>query len=153
MGKIASNSLEESRKIAADWLKKIQTKARDGGAAVIAGLTGHLGSGKTAFVKAVASELKVPEIVTSPTFVLMKIYGIDRDAAQSPFSKLVHIDAYRLEDRDDFAALDFGKLAADRENLIMIEWPENVGFNSADFAPGCFLKFEIQDGLYTVSIS
>lgn len=37
-----------------------------------------------------------------------------------------HIDAYRLKTPADLAALGFHEIAADPDNIILIEWAENV---------------------------
>lgn len=86
-------------------------------------LSGELGAGKTAFSKAVAKVLGVEEAVTSPTFVLEKIYDL---GAESAFKKLVHIDAYRLESGSDLAPLGLEELLKEPKNLILLEWPEKV---------------------------
>lgn len=90
--------------------------------ATVVGLSGDLGSGKTAFVKEVARKLGVTEEVLSPTFVIAKFY----DLPTAPWSRLVHIDAYRLERPDEVRALRFDELLADPKNLVMIEWPEQL---------------------------
>ena len=90
--------------------------------ALVVGLNGHLGSGKTAFVQAVADSLGVKEHTTSPTFVLMKIY----ETKHTRFNRLVHIDAYRLEKPEEFEALGFENLVADPNNIVLIEWSDNV---------------------------
>ncbi|MFZ2167751.1 MAG: tRNA (adenosine(37)-N6)-threonylcarbamoyltransferase complex ATPase subunit type 1 TsaE [Minisyncoccia bacterium] len=92
--------------------------------ATLVTLSGELGAGKTAFTKAVASKLGVGEVVTSPTFVLEKIYLLGGETAK--FGRLVHIDAYRLESGKDLAALGFDELMQDSGNLILLEWPEKV---------------------------
>src|SRR3989338_11057767 len=68
---------------------------REEGATLVT-LAGELGAGKTAFTQAVAKALGVEESVTSPTFVLEKIYGLTK----SVFERLIHIDAYRLQKGD-----------------------------------------------------
>lgn len=87
-------------------------------------LSGELGAGKTAFVKAVAEALGVEDVVTSPTFVLEKIYLLG--SSTSKFKRLVHIDAYRLERGSDLIPLGFDELMKDAGNLILLEWPEKV---------------------------
>ncbi len=91
------------------------------GATVVA-LEGDLGAGKTAFVKAAAKALAVSKTITSPTFVLEKIYDLKNQA----FARLVHIDAYRLEDSKELEHLGFGTLLKDPHNLIMVEWADRV---------------------------
>lgn len=91
--------------------------------ATLVTLSGELGAGKTAFSKAVAEALGVEEHVTSPTFVLMKLYPLSSAAL---FSQLVHIDAYRMKSGKELEALDFDTLMEDKGNLILLEWPEQV---------------------------
>jgi tRNA threonylcarbamoyladenosine biosynthesis protein TsaE len=85
-------------------------------------LSGELGAGKTAFTKAVAKTLGVEEVVTSPTFVLEKIYPLSK----GKFKNLVHIDAYRLTKGNDLAPLAFDECIKDTSNLVLFEWPERV---------------------------
>jgi len=107
-----SNSLSETEKLA----KKFLTENSD---VKLVGLVGDLGSGKTAFVKGIAKALKIKRNITSPTFVIEKIYPYGDQ-------KLVHIDAYRLSSSHDFEAIGFSELLADKLNIIFIEWPERV---------------------------
>ena len=94
---------------------------RADGATVVA-LSGDLGAGKTAFVKGAATALGVREHVTSPTFVIMKIYDLQRQA----FRRLVHIDAYRLKGAHHLKVLGWDELLRDPQNLICLEWPEQA---------------------------
>ena len=119
MKKILSHSLDETSHIAQDWVGSLE---KNEGQAVVVGLSGNLGSGKTAFAKAVATELGMSEQVTSPTFVIEKIYK----TANAKFPRLIHIDAYRLESAKELEVLNFEELVEDPNNLILIEWPENV---------------------------
>jgi tRNA threonylcarbamoyladenosine biosynthesis protein TsaE len=143
MKTLISHSLEQTWKIAEEWLQDVTSKSAGSDEAILVGLSGHLGAGKTAFVKLVAKELGDSEEVTSPTFVLMKLYETKNDR----FPRLVHIDAYRLERPEELEALDFEKLVADKNNLIMMEWPENVGIKAAHR-----LDFAIKDGAYHITI-
>ena len=96
---------------------------RDAAKATLVTLSGELGAGKTAFVKAVAAELGVAEVVTSPTFVLEKIYKLREGGV---FSTLIHIDAYRLMGKEELGPLNIEELIQEPQNLIMSEWPERV---------------------------
>ncbi|MDB5189300.1 MAG: hypothetical protein JWL82_257 [Parcubacteria group bacterium] len=91
--------------------------------ATLVTLSGELGAGKTTFTQLVAKELGIIETITSPTFVLEKIYDLPESAV---FKKLVHIDAYRLTAGRDLKALGFDELLSDGSNLILLEWPERV---------------------------
>lgn len=118
--KIVSKSLSDTEKIAKDFIEKISIGIYDG--ALIVGLYGDLGSGKTTFTQAVAKIFGIKEDITSPTFVIEKIY----DTGKNNFKKLVHIDAYRLESPKELSALDWEKTMGDPKNIIFIEWPERV---------------------------
>lgn len=79
-------------------------------------LEGPLGSGKTTLVKGVAKGLGVVREVTSPSFVLEKVYkGI---------KTLRHIDLYRLEGEE--AAGFWGFVDADPDDVLAVEWGERV---------------------------
>ena len=114
-----TGSLEEFRSFARDFAATLAP--REGGAAVVA-LSGELGAGKTTFVQEVAKHFGIDERVTSPTFVIEKIYELSRQ----PFQRLVHIDAYRLKDSRELEMLGWPELVGDVRNLILIEWPERV---------------------------
>jgi len=134
MKKIISKSLDDTSRIAREWIASLEKKeAKNKDSALVVGLSGNLGSGKTAFVKAVALALGIKESVTSPTFVIEKIYTIEPQglygavaSSEFPWSRLVHIDAYRLESARELEVLNFEELVEDQNNLILIEWPENV---------------------------
>lgn len=96
---------------------------RQDGATIVA-LSGELGAGKTTFVQAVARACGVQEPVQSPTFVIMQMYDIADSG--TGFARLIHIDAYRLNNAHDIEILGWKELAADPRNLICIEWPEQV---------------------------
>lgn len=74
-------------------------------------LNGDLGAGKTTFVKGVAKALKIKEVVTSPTFTLLKTYQAEK-------FMLVHIDAYRLNEESFEEMSDY----MSAENVLFIEW-------------------------------
>ncbi|MFA5998367.1 MAG: tRNA (adenosine(37)-N6)-threonylcarbamoyltransferase complex ATPase subunit type 1 TsaE [Candidatus Paceibacterota bacterium] len=126
----------------------VDSLARREGGATLVTLSGELGAGKTAFTKAVAKTLGVAEVVTSPTFVLEKIYKLEAGASQ--FERLIHIDAYRLEKGADLSALGFDELLRDAGNLILLEWPEKV----ADVLPAAAVRIALTanpDGAHTIS--
>ncbi len=90
--------------------------------ATVLALYGDLGSGKTAFTKGIARALGVENEVTSPTFVIEKIYAL----AHPTFDRLIHIDAYRLERPEELRALGWNDVVADPRNLIVVEWADRV---------------------------
>src|SRR3989339_738457 len=90
--------------------------------ATVVALKGDLGAGKTTFTQELAKQLGITDAVQSPTYVLMKSYPINFNG----FTKLIHIDAYRLEKPEEFSALQPETFLHNPENLVVIEWPERV---------------------------
>lgn len=115
--------------------------------ATLVTLSGELGAGKTAFTKVLAKELGVTEAVTSPTFVLEKVYLLPD---YGPFKRLIHIDAYRLKDGTELSALGFDEIMQDVGNLVILEWPEQV--MDALPTPVAELRIDVMpDGTRTIS--
>lgn len=121
-------------------------------------LSGELGVGKTAFTKALAKALGVDEAVTSPTFVLEKIYllpenpqdDVLRVSGVREFKRLIHIDAYRLKEGKELSALGFDELMREVGNLVVLEWPEQVA--GALPVPAVAILLVLNpDGLRTIS--
>jgi len=82
-------------------------------------LHGDMGVGKTTFVQGLAQGLGVRAQVTSPTFAIYSVYqGAER--------KLVHLDAYRLENERQLDALLLEEFLTSPWCLA-IEWPEKTG--------------------------
>lgn len=102
--------------------KKLALSLVPGEHAVVIALMGDLGAGKTTFAKAFARALGVDEHVTSPTFVIEKRYPLKHEY----FSRLIHIDAYRLNDANELRKLDWARTLEDPTNIILIEWADRV---------------------------
>ncbi|HUD04284.1 MAG TPA: tRNA (adenosine(37)-N6)-threonylcarbamoyltransferase complex ATPase subunit type 1 TsaE [Candidatus Paceibacterota bacterium] len=116
-----SHSIEDTKKIAEIFVKDVMThgvKKR----ATLVGFYGDLGSGKTTFIQNAAHELGVIEDVTSPTFIIERIYKTKNPV----FKTLIHIDAYRLDSGEDLKKLGFEEILKNPDALIFIEWPERV---------------------------
>ncbi len=92
---------------------------------LVIGLSGDLGSGKTAFVQGLAEGLEVPSdyYITSPTFTLVNEYP-----GRFP---LIHIDLYRLNDIYDFEDIGLDELIYDQA-VIAIEWAEKMSHQLPD---------------------
>jgi tRNA threonylcarbamoyladenosine biosynthesis protein TsaE len=94
----------------------------------VIGLTGTLGAGKTLLVQAVAEGLGIDRrTVVSPTFSLVQSY-----AGRIP---LVHIDAWRIRDDDEFIELGLDEML-ESDSLIMIEWAEKFAILLPDHRLG-----------------
>jgi tRNA threonylcarbamoyladenosine biosynthesis protein TsaE len=101
--------------------RKLASRLQQGG---IIGLVGDLGAGKTAFTKGLAAGLGIRQRITSPTFVLMKVYKIR--ASASPIREFVHIDAYRIKNIADLLAVGLGDYLDDPTGLVVIEWADKI---------------------------
>lgn len=91
------------------------------GGEVIA-LVGDLGAGKTTFVKGFAHGLGIAETVTSPTFVLMNVYDVERDS----IAHFAHIDCYRLDSSSQLEDIGVSDYLAEAHSVTAIEWPERA---------------------------
>lgn len=134
MLEIATTSAKETQKIARMLAEELLRAPRRRGARVVA-LKGDLGVGKTTFAQGFAAALGVKENVLSPTFVLMKIYGLrPRIKGKSKkiknkkkeFRHLIHIDCYRIQSPKDMSHLGLRDLFKDKDALILIEWADRI---------------------------
>ena len=79
-------------------------------------LSGPLGAGKTALVRAVLRALGYAGRVKSPTFTLMELYPLDG-------FDVVHFDLYRFTDPREWRDAGFQE-ACGAAALCLAEWPE-----------------------------
>jgi len=87
-------------------------------------LTGELGAGKTVLIKGIAAGLGIKKIITSPTFVLMKVYPITN--YRLPITKLVHIDCYRTTNPQEIADIGATEYFGRPEAITVIEWADKI---------------------------
>lgn len=120
--KIESKSLTETQKVAEDLAKELLQRPAQEWATLLL-LRGNLGSGKTTFVKYLAQALGVNQTITSPTFVIFKKYALERE---NKFKYLFHFDCYRLQGAQDLEVLNFKEISSQSQNIIILEWPENI---------------------------
>jgi tRNA threonylcarbamoyl adenosine modification protein YjeE len=93
----------------------------------IVSLEGDLGTGKTFLVRELARAFGYTQHVTSPTFVLQKLYELPPN--ERGIDLLVHYDVYRLESYDELWGIGFEELPSSAVTLV--EW----GNRFADFFP------------------
>lgn len=92
--------------------------------ALVFGLYGNLGAGKTAFTKKLVHALGGTDTVTSPTFIIERIYQLKNNYN---LDNLVHIDAYRFEAEQEAEVLHLDKKIKMQNTCLVIEWPELAG--------------------------
>ena len=83
----------------------------------VVALNGDLGAGKTVFVKGIAKGLDITDIVTSPTFTIVREYE-----GSLP---LYHFDVYRISDPEEMFDIGFSEYL-DGCGISVIEWAEKV---------------------------
>lgn len=132
---VITHSLEDFKAFARDFISNLKPNKE---IAYIVGLQGDLGSGKTTFTQEVARSLGITETITSPTFVIEKIYKLPESSA---FEHLIHIDAYRLEKENELLNLGWQEIISNPKNLILIEWPEKVEGVMPKDATTIYFKF------------
>lgn len=114
-------NLAELDKLARRFARRLRPQKN--GAAVV-GLYGELGAGKTAFVQSCAKALEVAGQVTSPSFVIEKIYFLP--PRPKGFHRLIHLDCFRLAGAAELLAIGWEIIIADPVNLIFVEWAERI---------------------------
>ena len=81
-----------------------------------------MGSGKTHLIKGIARGVGFSDSdeVNSPTFVLVNEYVGDDMRLE-----VYHIDAYRIDDVDEFEMLGFDDICH-RGSVVLIEWADKI---------------------------
>ena len=108
--KIKVCGLDETKKLSNDFAAKLK-----GGEVVL--LNGDLGAGKTTFTQFVFKALGVKQVVSSPTFAILKSY-------EGKF-KLHHFDTYRITIEEAIEA-GFDEVINEADSVKFIEWSENI---------------------------
>lgn len=103
-------NLDETKKLANNFAAKL-----NGGEVVL--LNGDLGAGKTTFTQFVFAALGVKEVVSSPTFAILKTY--------SGKFELHHFDTYRITTEEAIEA-GFDEIINEKGSVKFIEWSENI---------------------------
>lgn len=87
-------------------------------------LEGELAAGKTTFVRGLVEGLGGnPDLVSSPTFVLLQSY----DCGAGEITVLHHVDLYRLaENVADLREIGLEDTLSDPSAVIAVEWPKDT---------------------------
>jgi len=136
MKKIICKTEKDTQKLATKFASQLK------GGEIIA-LQGELGAGKTTFTQYLAKELGYKKQVTSPTFVLLKVYPISHSPAA--ISQFVHVDCYRLDDPQELFYLGIEEYLNKTDTIIVIEWADKISKYLKKFNKVKWLKFEINN--------
>jgi len=128
-----SEETKEIGKGLADNLKPQKT-------ALVFGLKGDLGAGKTTFLQGFARGLGVKGKIISPTFVIMNRFPVKK----GKFTNFYHLDCYRIENVKEMKNLEFEEIISNSKNIVCIEWPEKI--KKALPQNISMIKFDILEG-------
>ena len=103
-------SLEETEQLASNFAKTLKK-----GDVVL--LNGDLGAGKTTFTQFVFKNLGVKDVVSSPTFAILKSY-------EGKFV-LHHFDTYRISTEEAIES-GFDEVIDEKDSIKFIEWSDNI---------------------------
>lgn len=109
---------------------------------------GHMGAGKTTFIKALCEELGVEDVVTSPTFAIVNEYT-PHSSLLAPHASIYHFDFYRIKKLEEVYDMGYEDYFYS-DSLCLIEWPEMM----EELLPEDAVKVQITenpDGTRTVS--
>lgn len=120
--KLVSKKLTDTHKLAEKIAGDILKSGPHKDHALVVALVGDLGAGKTAFVQGFAKELGIKKRLPSPTFLIFRNYKL----ATLNFKLLYHADVYRLDDASELSVIEFDKVLADPENIVLIEWADKI---------------------------
>lgn len=107
---LRSENVEDTRAIGAALADVL-------GAGDVVVLAGDLGTGKTAMAQGIARGLGVEARVTSPSFMIVRVYE-----GRVPFH---HVDVYRLDHLQELHDLGFEEVV-DSRGVTVIEWGDRV---------------------------
>lgn len=138
MQTIQISSLENIREAAKEFIAAMDDRT-------VFAFRGHMGAGKTTFIKAICEELGVEDVINSPTFAIVNEYRSDETG-----ELIYHFDFYRinkLSEAEDIGTEDYFYSGA----LCFIEWPEKI----EELLPGDVVEVSISenpDGTRTVTV-
>lgn len=91
--------------------------------ALVLGLIGDLGGGKTTFLQGFARGLGIKERILSPSFVIMKRFEMIN---KKNFVNFYHFDCYRIENAGEILNLGFREIISNPQNITSIEWADRI---------------------------
>jgi len=89
----------------------------------IIALVGDLGAGKTVLVKGIAQGLGITRRITSPTFLLLRVYPVRQHPT---IRRFVHVDAYRVRHAAELLNIGLDDYLGKPDTITVIEWADRV---------------------------
>ncbi len=117
---IISDSLQKTKKTGKILAKEALEFKNE--KALVFGLKGDLGSGKTSFVSGFAEGVGIKEKITSPTFIIMNKIEIKN----KKFENFYHFDFYRINTKKEIIELGFKEIISNPKNIVVIEWADKI---------------------------
>lgn len=105
------NHLQELPKVADELLPFMEEQPR-------VAFSAPMGAGKTTLVKSIVKAMGTWDVVQSPTFNLMNVYG------NSP-KQVYHFDFYRLKNEAEATAMGVPEIFYESD-YTFVEWPEKI---------------------------
>ena len=115
-GTYITGSAEETKLIAKEFAQDLKE-------GITICLQGDLGAGKTTFTQGLGEYFGLDRM-TSPTYVIVHNYPIVIPDAK--IKAFYHVDLYRLKSYWEIKAFSIDELWDDKNNLIVVEWPERL---------------------------
>lgn len=114
--KYLSKSVQETNQLGYEFAKFLNPGD-------VVALYGNLGSGKTQFVKGIASYFTIEDIINSPTFIIVNEYHGIINSIKKDIT-LYHFDLYRITSHKELEVIDFNNYINNIDSIKIIEWPE-----------------------------
>lgn len=127
----------QTKKLAEIFAKTLkETEVKKNSRALVIGLYGNLGSGKTIFVKGLLKGFNKKEKAQSPTFVIFRKYKLPKKITKKNYKKnktkvislkyLYHFDCYRIRKEKEISDLNFKEIVNNPENIVVVEWANKI---------------------------
>ena len=130
---LLTTSATETKRLGKILAKKITEGKRK--RALVLGLKGDLGGGKTTFLQGFAKGLDIKQKVLSPTFLIMKKCKLENrkwkvenriKPNRHSSSVFYHFDCYRVQKPKEILSLGFKEIISNPKNIVCIEWAERI---------------------------
>ena len=116
-----SKSPKETSNLAKLFAQEV-LKTESGKRALIVGLVGELGTGKTTFTKTLLRTLGIRGRVASPTFIFSRRYR----SKLKYYKNIWHFDVYRLNSPKEVREIGLKEAVSQDKNLVIVEWADKV---------------------------